>query len=137
MGDELPGTAPTSKRFPTQNQAKHCYMCAAGMQPCPHCHALAAVCVPCGLPPLHPGLAPLAARAAVPPVVLPGRMLRARPLRPLRLVRSLRSPPKVCLCLLWAAAQVLQLVAPMQVRLQRRGAAVREAQGLGDDHVPG
>ena len=28
MGDdELPGTAPTSKRFPTQNQAKHCYMC--------------------------------------------------------------------------------------------------------------
>ena len=29
MADNLElSTAPTSKRFPTVNQAKHCYMCA-------------------------------------------------------------------------------------------------------------
>ena len=31
-GQETLETAPTDKRFPTTNQAKHCYMCAA---PCP------------------------------------------------------------------------------------------------------
>ena len=34
MADELTlATAPTSKRFPTTNQAKACYMCAACMAP--------------------------------------------------------------------------------------------------------
>ena len=33
MADELTlATAPTSKRFPTTNQAKACYMCAARLQ---------------------------------------------------------------------------------------------------------
>ena len=32
--------------------------------------------------------------------------------------------------------QVLQLVAPVQIRPQRGGAAVRQAEGLGDEHVP-
>ena len=29
-GEEKLETAPSDKRFPTTNQAKHCYMCAAG-----------------------------------------------------------------------------------------------------------
>jgi len=34
MADELTlATAPTSKRFPTTNQAKACYMCAACTAP--------------------------------------------------------------------------------------------------------
>ena len=39
-GQEKLETAPTDKRFPTTNQAKHCYMCVARAEPASALHAL-------------------------------------------------------------------------------------------------
>ena len=38
-GQEKLETAPTDKRFPTTNQAKHCYMYAARAEPASALHA--------------------------------------------------------------------------------------------------
>ena len=43
-GQEKLETAPTDKRFPTTNQAKHCYMYAARAEPASALHALSRAC---------------------------------------------------------------------------------------------